>query len=657
MNAVNNLAKTIGVKTKLVMLIVLTSLFSIIFVSIISQNVSKSSIEELANNQLISLREIAKNRISSFFDRSNAFTVKLATDRLTEGLFLAYESAFYGGGFDPGKDEIIDTQEYKVLNQKYGSRIKSIVNDYNFANMLLITIDGQITMNAIESRGIKLLGKNLEGGSLKGTKLSSCFNKARNSKSHEVIFSEYEYIPTLDRTTAFLCAKQVAEFAHLSEGINIGDPMGIVAVEISIDSINSMTTQRHGMGKTGQTYIVGEDKKLRSDFFIQREKMNVNNSFKDNNLVTTPAVTRALNGESGLMRTTDPNGFEVLSAFTQIELFGKKWAIISEKQVDEVFSPIKKMFIYITISSLIIFLIALAIGMLAGGIIAKPLYILRDKLNHSASLINHVSIDISSASDDLQTASTRQASAIEETSASLEELVGTVAQNVSNSELAQNVSSGVEKISSEGNESMEKLVQSMKEILASNDQLKDLVNVIKEIGGKTEVIDEIVFQTKLLSFNASVEAERAGEHGRGFAVVAQEVGNLAAMSGNAALEISTLVKNSITTAQVITADNEERVKGGNDMVEVVSEILQKIEKSSKQSAEYASQIFTSSREQDLGIREINEAILEVDKITQLTSVVATKTSSQSDTLKDNALELDHIVHELSIAVTGDKKSK
>jgi methyl-accepting chemotaxis protein len=315
------------------------------------------------------------------------------------------------------------------------------------------------------------------------------------------------------------------------------------------------------------------------------------------------------------------------------------------------------MFIYITISSLIIFLVALTIGLIAGGYIAKPLYVLRDKLNHSATMINDVSLDISSASDDLQTASNKQASAIEQTSASLEELVGTVAQNVSNSELAQNVSSGVEQISAEGNESMEKLVQSMKDILASNDRLKDLVNVIKEIGGKTEVIDEIVFQTKLLSFNASVEAERAGEHGRGFAVVAQEVGNLASMSGNAALEISTLVKDSINTAQVITSDNEGRVKGGSDMVEVVSEILQKIEKNSKQSAEYSSQIFSSSREQDLGIRGINEAILEVDKITQVTSEVADKTSTQSDTLKDKALDLDRIVHELSVAVTGEADKK
>ncbi|MHA0111674.1 methyl-accepting chemotaxis protein, partial [Klebsiella pneumoniae] len=78
----------------------------------------------------------------------------------------------------------------------------------------------------------------------------------------------------------------------------------------------------------------------------------------------------------------------------------------------------------------------------------------------------------------------------------------------------------------------------------ANSQLQSISNIIGEISAKTNIINDIVFKTQLLSFNASIEAARAGQHGRGFAVVAEEVGNLAQMSGNAAKEIRALLEDS-----------------------------------------------------------------------------------------------------------------
>lgn len=85
----------------------------------------------------------------------------------------------------------------------------------------------------------------------------------------------------------------------------------------------------------------------------------------------------------------------------------------------------------------------------------------------------------------------------------------------------------------------------VKEIERNNTELTKITNMISEINEKTQVINDIVFQTKLLSFNASVEVVRAGEHGKGFAVVAEEVGNLASMSGKASLDISEMLETSI----------------------------------------------------------------------------------------------------------------
>lgn len=139
------------------------------------------------------------------------------------------------------------------------------------------------------------------------------------------------------------------------------------------------------------------------------------------------------------------------------------------------------------------------------------------------------------------------------------------------------------KVSEIAHEYTEQLHAAMNTMKTSNAEVKELVGIINGISERTKVIDEIVFQTKLLSFNASVEAERAGEHGRGFAVVAQKVGNLAQMSGKAAQEISSILKQSIEKSVSVTSNNEKNVAKGAELLEHLRKIV-------KQIAETASQV-------------------------------------------------------------------
>lgn len=99
----------------------------------------------------------------------------------------------------------------------------------------------------------------------------------------------------------------------------------------------------------------------------------------------------------------------------------------------------------------------------------------------------------------------------------------------------------------------------MMSVEKSNANIEEIIQVIHEISNKTKVINEIVFQTKLLSFNASVEAARAGEQGKGFSVVAEEIGSLAAMSGNAAQEISAMLTESTTKVEKIVNTTKSEV--------------------------------------------------------------------------------------------------
>jgi methyl-accepting chemotaxis protein len=178
------------------------------------------------------------------------------------------------------------------------------------------------------------------------------------------------------------------------------------------------------------------------------------------------------------------------------------------------------------------------------------------------------------------------------------------------------------------------------------------VRVIAAIGEKTKVMDEIVFQTKLLSFNASVEAERAGEHGRGFAVVAQEVGNLAQMSGKAAQEISHILSESIVKAETITTENKRKVEGGGQLVSETASALKEIQESAGAVTSGANQVLSASKEQASGIKQVNVAMTTLEKATQENSALAEEVASTSEEMASQCQGLDSIVSELTRLVHG-----
>lgn len=264
-------------------------------------------------------------------------------------------------------------------------------------------------------------------------------------------------------------------------------------------------------------------------------------------------------------------------------------------------------------------------------------------------LTNH-SIDVSSASQTIATSSSglssntnQQASAVEQTSASIEQMNGIVQNNTSLAQESYDLSTKV-------SENVENLNCSFKKIEESNEEIENLVKVIHEIGEKTRVIDEIVFQTKLLSFNASVEAERAGEHGRGFAVVAQEVGNLAALSGKAAVEISAIVKHSTEKGAVIAKGNSERVEQGASAMRKTAELIDSVAKSSKQ-------IVEASKEQAKGVDQINQAIQEINSATQDSASIAADASRSSGDLSDQASSMNKLVSQLNYYLSGSNSDE
>ncbi len=311
----------------------------------------------------------------------------------------------------------------------------------------------------------------------------------------------------------------------------------------------------------------------------------------------------------------------------------------------------------------LILIIGLAGALVLGGIVAfsvsqtisNALSRISTTLGLSSRQVRDAAAQMSSASQQLASSSAEQASSIEETTASVEQMNGMIANNVENASRAAVLSEKVSTITEHGNKTMKKMELSMNEILASNTQIEQLVKVIAAIDDKTKVMDEIVFQTKLLSFNASVEAERAGEHGRGFAVVAQEVGNLAQMSGKAANEIAQILLQSVAAAEKITGDNKRKVEGGSRLVSETAAALQEILESANAVNSGATQVLGASKEQASGIKQIGSAMNTLEKATQQNSALAEEVASTSEEMASQCHGLDTIVAELTKLVHGNDK--
>lgn len=287
-------------------------------------------------------------------------------------------------------------------------------------------------------------------------------------------------------------------------------------------------------------------------------------------------------------------------------------------------------------SGLSIVLTFISLGVLLKRI--RALQQVSEVLVENTNAVSGVIADVFSVAQQLQGISATQAESVHETAASIEEISTMAARSSENAKQSESSSQQAQSIASQGQNIVLEMVNAVKNIQNGNDEIektvtqgnqrfKEILGVIEEIGTKTQVINDIVFQTKLLSFNASVEAARAGEHGKGFAVVAEEIGNLAQMSGTASQEISTLltgsvqkVENIVDTTSSVVSSNMDFTKGavekGVKIVQECARALQQIVEVSREVTSNVSSISQASQEQSFGVAEVSKALHQIEESTQ-----------------------------------------
>lgn len=238
------------------------------------------------------------------------------------------------------------------------------------------------------------------------------------------------------------------------------------------------------------------------------------------------------------------------------------------------------------------------------------------------------SSQIASGNMDLSSRTESQASALEQTASSMEELTSTVKQNVDNAQQANHLVMSASDVAVKGGEVVGQVVETMGSIKESSRKIVDIIGVI----------DSIAFQTNILALNAAVEAARAGEQGRGFAVVATEVRNLAQRSASAAKEIKALI-----------GDSVDKVDEGSKLVDNAGMTMNEIVTSVQHVADIMSEITSASQEQSAGIEQVNQAITQMDEMTQQNAALVEQAAAAAKSMQDQAKTLLHAVSIFKLA--------
>ncbi|KZZ76182.1 hypothetical protein A3766_14745, partial [Oleiphilus sp. HI0132] len=257
----------------------------------------------------------------------------------------------------------------------------------------------------------------------------------------------------------------------------------------------------------------------------------------------------------------------------------------------------------------------------ANATLSKLSSVLSEIMGISSS-VNESANEISQGSVDLSNRTESQASSLEETAASMEEITSTVKESEKNSDDANYEANDARVKAESGGQVVNQAVEAMKEISESSNKINDIIGVI----------DEIAFQTNLLALNAAVEAARAGEHGRGFAVVAGEVRTLSQRSASAAKEIKDLIRDSVN-----------KVESGSMLVNQTGETLNGIVHSVEQVARRIESVNVAAKEQSNGIGQINQAISQMDEMTQQNAALVEETAAASRSMSDQASKMQQLV--------------
>jgi len=452
--------KDIKISRKLIIVFLAIGIAAIAALGLISYNQSKEALMHSSENELKAVRDIKKNQINSFFEDRLAdikvYAMNTAVQMAAERFISAYDTAG------------LQSPVYQKWDRAHGPKLEKYVTEYEYYDLFFISNNGDVAYTVAKESD---LGKNLVTGALSGSPLAKAYKNGKN----KFVLTDFAWYDVSDEPAAFVSGP-------IKD--NDGKQIGVLVYQIALGAINEIMQERSGMGETGETYLVGPDKLMRSDSYLDPEGHSVEASFAgtvEENGVNTVAVREALSGKSDTKVIIDYNGNPVLSSYTPINFGETTWALLAEINEAEVMQPVKTLGNEIMIVAVIVALVIIVVSIFFAlsianpinkgvdfakklaqgdltahidvdqkdeiGVLAEALKDMSKKLKEivasiqtGADNIASASQQVSSSSQEMSQGSSEQASSAEEVSSSMEEMTSNIQQNTDNAQQTEKIS-------------------------------------------------------------------------------------------------------------------------------------------------------------------------------------------------------------------------
>lgn len=644
-----------------------------------------------------SLIEYYTNDFSNEYSKQNQGSRPDAVamvDRLSDKA-VAYQYSFISNNpFPLGEKDKLDQTEndsaYNKIHSKVHPVLRSYLKRFGYYDIFLIDeSSGEIVYSVFKELDF---GTSLIDGPYSDTNFAAAFLEAsKSTDKDEVVFADLKrYSPSYEAPAGFIASP-------IYQG---NQKIGVLVFQFPLDELNSIMMARSGLGLTGETYLVGEDKLMRSDSYLDPKNHSVVASFSDKTKgsVDTLASTKALRGETGIDTIIDYNGNPVLSAFTQLKVGQATWALLSEIDEAEAFASITQLrnFVLLVIALTIVGVITMAVVVtrsiirplggepermkeIAERIASGDLTVefsdelkregvygalcdMAEQLQNMVHRISNTSQDLACAAEETSVINSNNHESAHKQQIETENLVAAAAQMTSsiknvmqNAEEASALAKSASGDTKDAREVVANTLTSINDLFVKVDCVSEVIETAgensKEIVSVIEVIQGIAEQTNLLALNASIEAARAGESGRGFSVVADEVRTLARRTQESAGNVETMVNK--IQATILTAIEE--ISQGKDMAKdavVVATVgegaLNNIMQSITSISDRNQQIAHLTESQHLSIGEINDSITNIGEVTELSTLSIKQTAQASQEVAELSAQLNGLVSEFKV---------